>query len=202
MGVEMIRRQAASLGVRHTEQMNKHDLIRAIQAMEGKQPCFDRQRCRASQLHRCDWRHECRAEPETVRGLILSDNIVIGHQLLTMLTSEYGWKMTFVHSDREAYALIMNGDIDVVIADINGAGLGALAVLAYTKDHWPSILTYAIARNDDPFLKKLARNMGGCLGFFYRVKGRIELDIHTGVAPELLSQLQVTEEPRIAHAAK
>ena len=118
-----------------------------------------------------------------------------------MLTSVYGWKMTFVHQDRDAYALIMNEGIDVVIADINSTALGGLSVLTYARHHWPSILTYAIARNDDPFLKKLARDMGGCLGFFYRVKGKLELDTHTGITPELLSRACMAEEPKIAQVA-
>jgi CheY-like chemotaxis protein len=179
MVVEEIRRLAASLGLKHAECMDKGELIRAIQAMEGKRPCFDQQTCRPSLHHRCHWKRDCRARLEPAHGLILTDNIVVGHQIVTLLASSYGWKMKIVHKDRQAYALMQQGNTDVVVADIDAADLGGLAVLSYAKHHWPSIMAYAIARNDDPFLKKLAQDLGGCLGFFRRVKGTIELDIHS-----------------------
>jgi len=181
MVLERIRRQADRLGIRNTKHMNRDDLIRAIQTAEGREPCFDQPHCRASLHCRCDWRHACRAEPEPTRGLILSANVIIGRQIVMKLSSEYGWDMTFVRQDRQAYALIQNGNIDVVIADLNSVDIGGMAVLTYVRHHWPSIMTYAIARNDDPFLKKLARDMGGCLGFFHRVKGQIELDTRSGI---------------------
>jgi CheY-like chemotaxis protein len=179
MVVEEIRRLATSLGLKHAERMDKGELIRAIQAAEGKRPCFDQQSCRPSLHHRCHWKRDCGARLEPAHGLILTDNVVVGHQIVTLLSSSYGWKMKLVHTDRQAYALMQQGNIDVVVSDIDAAGLGGLAVLSYARHHWPSIMAYGITRNEDMFLKKLARDLGGCLGFFRRVKGTIELDIHT-----------------------
>ncbi|MFN2105619.1 MAG: response regulator [Candidatus Promineifilaceae bacterium] len=196
MVLEEIRRRARKLNLKHTEHMEKDELIRAIQVAEGKSPCFDQPWCRPSVHLMCSWRHDCHARLQPVRGLILSDDVIMGHQIATLLSS-YGWKMNIVHKDRQAYALIHQGDIDVVVADIEKADLGGLAALSYAKHHWPSIMTYAIAQKDDLLLKNLARDLGGCLGFFRRVKGRIELQTHAKQKSHLMGQIANSVSPDV-----
>lgn len=36
----------------------------------------------------------------------------------------YGWKMQVVHKDKRAYTLIVQGNMDVVVADIDTVDLG------------------------------------------------------------------------------
>jgi len=119
-------------------------------------------------------------------GVILAENICLGYQLSTLL-QKVNWHTRVLHQDRQAYALILSGKLDVVIADIESSHLGGLAVLAYCKRHWPKISTYAIARNnDDAYLNKLALDMGGCRGFFYLSPSRLEIDPGSGMAARLM----------------
>lgn len=125
-------------------------------------------------------------------GMILVENICLGYQLSTLL-KQANWHMRVLHEDRQAYALILSGKLDVVIADIESKHLGGLAVLAYCKRHWPKIATYAIARhNDDAYLNKLALDMGGCRGFFYLSASRLEIDPGIGMAARLMRQAAAT----------
>ena len=94
--------------------------------------------------------------------------------------------MQVTHRDKQAYGLILQGNMDVVIADIDAADLGGLAVLTYAKHHWASIMTYGITESRDSYLKRLARDMGGCQGYFYVVEGRLEIDTRTGMAEQFL----------------
>jgi hypothetical protein len=181
MVLENIRRRAKALGIERTAHQNKTELIQAIQHREGKVPCFDRKWCKPNQHRHCPWKHDCKAHVEPIHGLVLSNNIIIGHQLSTLLGSTYGWQVQVIHKDKEAYAHILKGNIDTVVSDIDASALGGLAVMTYCKRHWPAVVSYAITRGDDLYLKKLARDMGGCEGFFYMAKGRIELDMQTGL---------------------
>ena len=185
---EETRHRAIRLGIKYPERMEKSELIRSIQALEGRNPCFDQQRCRPSLHQLCSWKDDCRAQLEPVCGLILTNNVIIGHQIATLLSSSHGWRMKIIHKDRQAYALIQQGEMDVVVADIDGIDLGGLAVLAY-------------AQKEDLFLKKLARDMGGCRGFFYRIKGKMELDTHTGMVTQLLRQASGRHAPNISYVS-
>lgn len=186
MAMDEIRRRAKALGIEHAERMKKTELVRRIQVKEGLYPCFDQQWCRPSQHHRCLWNADCQARLEPVQGLILSDNVIIGHQVASLLRHAYGWQMQVMHRDKQAYGLILQGNMDVVIADIDAADLGGLAVLAYARHHWTSIMTYGITESRDPYLKRLARDMGGCQGFFHLTENRLEIDTHTGMAEQIL----------------
>lgn len=124
---------------------------------------------------------------QTTRGLILSANIIIGHQLASLLGA-CGWRMQVVNTDKQAYALILQGDVEVVVADIDASGLGGMAVLVYCKHHRPSITTLALTRGTYPYLERLAHELGGCEGFFYLSDGKLEVDTRAGMAPRLLSQ--------------
>lgn len=186
MDLEKIRRRAKGLGVRHTEHLRKDELIQAIQIAEGKAPCFDQPWCRPSRHDGCNWKQDCHAHLKPCRGLILSRDIIIGHQIATLMSSSYGWSMQVVNTDKQAYNLILQGDMDAVVADIDGIDLGGLAVLAHTKYHWPTIKTFAITKNGDLYIKKLARDMGGCEGFFYLKKEKIELDTRMGLGAQLI----------------
>jgi CheY-like chemotaxis protein len=127
-------------------------------------------------------------KPVGKRGLILVENLCLGYQLSTLLKKKH-WQMDVVHQDKQAYALILRGGLDTVITDIETSQLGGLAVLTYCKRHWPSITTYAIARNSgDAYLKKLARDMGGCRGFFYLTDSQLEVDTGIGMAAQLMRQ--------------
>lgn len=108
--------------------------------------------------------------------------------------------MDVVRQDRQAYALILRGEIDRVITDIENSHLGGLAVLTYCKRHWPSITTYAIARNGgDAYLKKLARDMGGCRGFFYLTDSRLEIDNSIGMAAQMMRRAVATPAAHAMH---
>jgi len=125
---------------------------------------------------------------KSVQGLILSANIIVGYQIASLL-SAYGWRMQVVHTDRKAYALILQGSVDVVVADIDASNLGGMAVLFYCKHHRPSIRTFALTQGADAYLETLAHDMGGCEGFFYRTGGRLEIDTHAGMAARLVGSL-------------
>jgi CheY-like chemotaxis protein len=186
MDMDEIRRRAKALGIEHAERMNKAELVRRIQVRDGSYPCFDQQWCRPAQHRRCVWNADCQAHLEPAQGLVLSDNVIIGHQVASLLRNAYGWDMQVTHRDKQAYALILQGNMDVVIADIDTVDLGGLAVLAYAKHHWTSITTFGITESRDAYLKRLARDMGGCQGFFYVAEGRLEIDPRVGMAGQLL----------------
>ena len=138
-------------------------------------------------------------KPVVKRGLILVENLCLGYQLSTLLKKR-NWQMDVVHHDRQAYALILHGGLDTVITDIETNHLGGLAVLTYCKRHWPSISTYAIARNSgDAYLNKLARDMGGCRGFFYLTDSRLEIDANIGMAAQLMRQSATSPATQAAH---
>lgn len=126
-----------------------------------------------------------RAPWGSAQGLILSANIIVGYQIASLLNT-YGWSMQVVHTDRQAYALILQGNVDAVVADIDASDLGGMAVLFYCKHHQPSIRTFALTKGADSYLETLARDMGGCEGFFYRTGGKLEIDTHAGMAARLV----------------
>jgi len=126
--------------------------------------------------------------PTRKKCLILVEDTGTGNQI-TSLLEPYGWRMHVVHSDKHAYDLMLQESMDVVIADIDAVDLGGLAMLAYCHHQDPSIITYAIAPIDDGYRKKLARDLGGCRGFFYLINKRLEIDTCRGVAAELATGL-------------
>lgn len=201
MGIEDIRQYAKRLGIKNVDHMTKADLTQAIHAMENRPPCFDQEWCRPSQHQKCDWKNSCKTKLEPLHGLVLSSNVIIGNQVATLLSSSFGWQMQVVETDKQAYDLILQGNMDAVVADIDGINLGGLAVLTHTKHHWPSIKTFAITENADLYIKKLARDMGGCEGFFYLKKERIELDTHTGLGAQLISQDTKRRNPHLPNVA-
>lgn len=199
MFLEEIRRRAKRLGIRHAERMEKEELIRAIQEAEGKRPCFDQQWCRSSRHQMCEWKHDCHARIETFRGLILSGNAIIGQQIATLLTYSSSWKTQVVLNDREAYPIIQQGNVDAIIADIDTADLGGLAILIHARHHFPSVMTYAITHSRSLDLKRMARDLGGCQGFFYMVEGKMELDTDTGLAAQLILQIASSDSSELTH---
>lgn len=132
---------------------------------------------------------------ETARGLILSANIIIGYQIASLLGA-CGWRMQVVHTDKQAYALILQGNAEIVVADIDTSGLGGMAALVYCKQHRPAITTFGLTRGTYSYLEGLARKMGGCEGFFYLADGKLEIDTHTGMAARMV------HHPDEGHAEK
>jgi len=120
--------------------------------------------------------------------LILAEDGCTGNQIASLLEA-YGWPVHVVHSDKQAYDRMLQESMDIVIADIDAVNLGGLAVLAYCHHHDPSTITYAIAPVEDGYRKKLARDLGGCRGFFYLINKRLEIDACRGVAAELATGL-------------
>jgi len=113
--------------------------------------------------------------------LILTGNVCLGYQA-AWLFERRGWQVHVVHSYGQAYKRILKENVDAVVADIDAVDLGGLAALAYCHQHDPSITTYAIAPTDDAYRKTLARDLGGCDGFFYLVKGSLKIDFSRGMA--------------------
>ena len=98
--------------------------------------------------------------------LILAGDAGIADQIASMLEI-CRWQTNVVHSDLLAYDHIQEESFDTVIADIDTADLGGLAVLAFCHHRYPQIATYAIARPDDEYGKRMAREAGGCRGYFH-----------------------------------
>ena len=98
--------------------------------------------------------------------LILAGDASLGQQIATLLEN-CRWQTSVVGSDGQAYERIQDERFDTVIADIDTADLGGLAVLAFCHHSYPAIATYAIARYDDEDGKRLAREAGGCRGYFH-----------------------------------
>jgi len=130
--------------------------------------------------------------------LILAEDTGTGNQIASLL-AETGWRMHIVCSDRDAYDHMLRENVDVVIADIDATRLGGLAVLVYCYHHDPSVTTYAIAPTDDGYRKLLARDMAGCRGFFYLVKGGREIDSSRGMPVNLVSELANQPASRVVY---
>ena len=90
-----------------------------------------------------------------------------------------------MHDDKSTYTRIAEGGMHIVIADIDAVNLGGLAVLAYCHQQYPSIATYAITPIDDDHRKGLARDLGGCQGFFYLMSDGLQIDVSRGMAAVL-----------------
>jgi len=129
--------------------------------------------------------------------LIIAEDICIGYQIESQL-GHRGWRVRIVQNDMEAYERITQEFVGVVIADIDGVNLGGLAILAYCHQHTPSITTYAIAPTNDPYRKKLARDIGGCRGFFYLLSNSLRVDCSRGMGKELTSKL-LSPASRVSH---
>jgi len=117
------------------------------------------------------------------RGLVVAQNVVIGYQLASLFKQQ-GWHMQVVHRDYSAYEVILHQKVDVVIADIDSPSLGGLAVLVYCHHHFPGTETYGVLQGDDGDLKRLARDVAGCQGFFYLQSESLQLDTSRGMATE------------------
>ena len=124
------------------------------------------------------------SEPDA--GLVLSGNVIIGHQVAQLFSSTRGWQMQVVDRDKQAYGHISQGRMGTVVADIDTGDLGGLAFLVYAKRHWPSVITYAITNNEDAYIKQLACDMAGCDGFFHLSTGKLMLDMRSGMAAQLI----------------
>jgi len=90
--------------------------------------------------------------------------------------------MHVVHSDMEAYEHLQKGLVTTVIADIDSIDLGGLAVLSYCHHNYPAIKSYAITLFEDGYRKKLARELGGCSGFFHLLRDSLKVDLRRGMA--------------------
>lgn len=165
----------------------KLEMNRTIRASKSRPSCFGRQWCHPRQYRGCAFADGCGARMVSAHGLILSANIIVGYQIAFLLGSR-GWRMHVVHTDRQAYEMILKGNVSIVVADIDASGLGGLAALVYCQRRWPSIRTFAVTRGDDAYLEKLARDMAGCRGFFYLSGEGLEIDMHSGMAARLASQ--------------
>lgn len=130
-------------------------------------------------------------------GLVLTDNMIAGHQIAHLLACVHGSKIRVLRRDKQAYSAISDGHVDVVVADIDRVELGGLAILVYTKRHWPDVTTYALTRDADAYAKQLAQDMGGCQGFFYLSKERPSLDIHRGHAARINAQMAREKNTRL-----
>lgn len=118
--------------------------------------------------------------------LILVENICLGYQISNLLKKR-GRQPYVIFRDYEAYALILRGEAFAVIADIDAPNLGGLSVLTYCHHHYPAIETYAITKSDDTESNQLARQIDGCLGYFYRTDSDLLVDTGRGMAAQLLT---------------
>lgn len=117
------------------------------------------------------------------RCLVLSGNVSVGYQAASLLENQ-GWHTSVVHSPVQAYDHILTDSFGAVVADIDTADLGGMAVLAFCHHRYPAIITYAIAQADDEYGKKMAREAGGCQGYFYLMKGGLQINANRGIATE------------------
>jgi DNA-binding NtrC family response regulator len=97
--------------------------------------------------------------------LILVGDAGIGRQIAGLM-ERCRWQAKVVQSDRLAYECLLEHDVCTVVADIDTADLGGLALLAFCHRRHPDIMTYAIARPGDEYGQRMAREAGGCRGFF------------------------------------
>lgn len=130
----------------------------------------------------------------STRALILIGDSNISYQMTSLLKA-VGWQVDVVHNDLQARGRIMNKHFDIVIADIDAVELGGLSILAFCHHRYPSIITYAIAQDDDAFGKKMGRDAGGCQGFFYLTKGKNQIDLNRGMSAQLLHASAYLEMP-------
>lgn len=115
-------------------------------------------------------------------GLILAGNVTIGSQIASLLERN-GWQIQVVYSDRDAYQIIHHRNVDVLIADIESHDISGLAVMIWCKNYHPSITSYAICRNGHRQAMHLARDFGGCEGYFYLMDERpLQIDTSHGMA--------------------
>lgn len=149
-------------------------------------PARDIQPARSYRLRGYIGDRQTRKEPAL--ALVLCTNVVASHQVAHLLSSICGWQVHLVKQDRQAYALISQGHMHAVIADICANELGGLSVLVHTKQHWPSVITYAITRSEDAYAKQLASDMADCDGFFFLTKGNLMIDTNSGMAAQLIHQ--------------
>ena len=124
--------------------------------------------------------------------LIMSGNAGIGHQIASLVES-LGWHAEVVHSDLQARDRIVSSFIDVVIADVDAVDLGGLAILAFCHHRYPAVITYAIAQADDVHEELSGLDAGGCQGYFYLMKGKMQLDLRRGMAAELATDMPSIE---------
>lgn len=131
--------------------------------------------------------------------LILTGNTCIGYQIATQL-ERCGWRVRVTHSDVNAYDRILREHMDVVVADIDTEDLGGLAILAYCHRHDPSISTCAVTAADDAYRNKLARDIGGCRGFFYLINGGLKIDSSRGMAAALAAGFSAQPHDRDSYS--
>lgn len=60
--IQEVRKRAVKLGIHDTKNMNRTELIRAIQSKEGHTPCYNTDWCKPEWKERCAWKDECNAE--------------------------------------------------------------------------------------------------------------------------------------------
>ncbi len=145
--------------------------------------------------------------PEDIRGLILilTGNVMIGNHIASLMDA-HSRQAQVVHSDVQAYNIILKGIVDAVVADIDDVALGGLSVLALCKHHNPSITTYAICHDGNSKPMHLARGLS-CAGYFYLKKDETQqLDTNRGMAAQFTFPVS-TDEPvhppnarKISHA--
>ena len=116
--------------------------------------------------------------------LILTADTCLADQIAMQLENHV-WSLHIVHDDKSTYTRIAKDGMHIVIADIDTVDLGGLAVLAYCHQQYPSIQTYAITPVDDDHRKGLARDLGGCQGFFYLMNDGLRIDASRGMAAVL-----------------
>lgn len=103
--------------------------------------------------------------PPAKTCLILAGDAGIGQQI-AVLMAQCRWQTKVVQSDVLAYDCLLEHEVGTVVADIDTASLGGLALLAFCHRRHPEIMTYAIARPEDEHGKRMARDAGGCRGYF------------------------------------
>jgi len=130
---------------------------------------------------------------------------MIGNHIASLMDA-HSRQAQVVHSDVQAYNIILKGIVDAVVADIDDVALGGLSVLALCKHHNPSITTYAICRDGNSKPMHLARSLS-CAGYFYLKQGEIQqIDTGRGMAIQLISSISADKpvhQPvarRISHA--
>jgi len=119
-------------------------------------------------------------------GLILTESVIVGSQIASLLNA-CGWRTQVIHSDIQAYNIMVQEKVDAVIADIDDAAPGGLAVLVLCRHHSPPITSYAVCKDGNSPSMQPALGLD-CSGYFYLKQGKApQLDTSRGLAVHLSS---------------
>lgn len=134
-----------------------------------------------------------------IRALILTVETMVGYQIALLLEA-HGWRIRVVNDEFAAYQAVYRRDIDIIISDIGSWKAGGLAVMVWCKRHCPWVVPYAICRRDQWKLMQIARDYGGCEGYFYLTDDESPLlDTNHGMTARFLGRSATNERAMQIH---